>query len=55
VGLTADDRFELIELIHRLCHALDYSRPADFAAVPGPWPAPVTRAVFPDRLTVGRR
>ncbi|MEU4236914.1 nuclear transport factor 2 family protein [Actinoplanes sp. NPDC026619] len=31
--LTADDRLDLVELIHRLCHALDYSRPDDFAAV----------------------
>jgi hypothetical protein len=33
VGLTADDRLDLVELIHGLCQALDYSRPADFAAV----------------------
>jgi hypothetical protein len=33
VELSAEDRLDLVELIHRLCHALDYSRPADFAAV----------------------
>jgi hypothetical protein len=30
--LGADDRLDLIDLIHRLGQALDYSRPADFAA-----------------------
>jgi hypothetical protein len=33
VALTVEDRLDLIELIHRLCQALDYSSPADFAAV----------------------
>jgi hypothetical protein len=31
--LTADDRLDLVELVHRLCQALDYSRPADFVDV----------------------
>jgi hypothetical protein len=36
MALTTADRLDLIELIHRLCQALDLSRPADFAAVFAP-------------------
>ncbi|MEU4223166.1 nuclear transport factor 2 family protein [Nonomuraea sp. NPDC026600] len=31
--LTVEDRIEIEELISRLCHALDFSRPEDFVAV----------------------
>jgi hypothetical protein len=33
MALTVEDRLDLIELIHRLCQSLDFSAPADFAAV----------------------